>query len=52
MSAIEKGDGPNGPTYTMLKRVARACGVTFDVQATAGPFSPSPSSVSDKAMNV
>jgi transcriptional regulator with XRE-family HTH domain len=32
MSIIEKGDGPNGPTYAMLKRVARACGVTFDVQ--------------------
>jgi DNA-binding transcriptional regulator YiaG len=30
MSIIEKGDGPNGPTYAMLKRVARACGVTLD----------------------
>jgi len=32
MSAIEKGEGCNGPTYAMLKRVARACGVTFDIQ--------------------
>ena len=32
MSIIEKGEGPNGPTYAMLKRVARACGVTFDVR--------------------
>jgi transcriptional regulator with XRE-family HTH domain len=32
MSIIEKGEGPNGPTYAMLKRVARACGVSFDVR--------------------
>jgi transcriptional regulator with XRE-family HTH domain len=32
MSTIEKGEGPNGPTYAMLKRVARACGVIFDVR--------------------
>jgi transcriptional regulator with XRE-family HTH domain len=32
MSYIEKGEGPNGPTYSILKRVVRACGVSFDVQ--------------------
>src|SRR5947209_2975872 len=37
MSVIEKGDGPNGPTYAMLKRVARACGVGLAVTIDGEP---------------
>jgi transcriptional regulator with XRE-family HTH domain len=31
VSVIEKGDGPQGPTYALLKRVARVCGFDFDL---------------------
>jgi ribosome-binding protein aMBF1 (putative translation factor) len=27
ISTIERGNGPQGPTYELLKRIARACGV-------------------------
>jgi ribosome-binding protein aMBF1 (putative translation factor) len=29
ISAIERGSGPQGPTYELLKRIARACGVVL-----------------------
>ena len=45
ISTIERGDGPQGPTYALLKRVARVCGFQFDlgkalvqVQAEAPPY--------------
>jgi Helix-turn-helix domain len=31
VSIIERGDGPSGPTYSTLKRVADACNVDFVV---------------------
>lgn len=30
ISAIERGGGPQGPTYELLKRVARACGLALE----------------------
>ena len=32
VSALEKGEGRQGPTYALLKRVARACGLEFDAR--------------------
>lgn len=34
VSAIEKGDGPQGPTYALMKRVARVCGFDFALAGT------------------
>jgi DNA-binding transcriptional regulator YiaG len=34
ISAIESGDGPSGPTFALLKRIARACHVGFAVSIT------------------
>ena len=32
ISAIERGSGPQGPTYELLKRIARACGVVLSTK--------------------
>lgn len=40
ISAIEKGDGPQGPTYALLKRVARVCGFDFDLSKALVQTSP------------
>lgn len=37
ISAIERGGGPQGPTYELLKRIARACGLVL--QPTLQPRS-------------
>jgi hypothetical protein len=34
VSTIERGDGPLGPTYALLKRIARACNVRLSVTIT------------------
>lgn len=33
ISQLERGDGPRGPTYAMLKRVAIACNVELQIIA-------------------
>ena len=32
ISAIERGSGPQGPTFELLKRIARACGVVLSTK--------------------
>ncbi len=32
ISTIERGNGPQGPTYELLKRIARACGLVLSTQ--------------------
>jgi transcriptional regulator with XRE-family HTH domain len=32
VSAMEKGSGPDGPTYGMLRRIARACGLEWSLE--------------------
>jgi hypothetical protein len=31
ISVLERGGGPGGPTYALLKRIARACRVDFSI---------------------
>jgi transcriptional regulator with XRE-family HTH domain len=35
ISEMERATGPQGPTYTLLKRIARACNVTLGAQLRA-----------------
>jgi len=36
VSAMERGVGPVGPTYLLLKRVAKACGVPWSLETGLG----------------
>jgi transcriptional regulator with XRE-family HTH domain len=36
VSAMERGIGPEGPSYLMLKRVAKACGVPWSLETGLG----------------
>lgn len=40
VSSMERGAGPEGPTYAMLKRVAAACGIQWSLEGGLGRLIP------------